>query len=67
MLFYSKMKQKYTKRPYADQHSVEFLTAKGLELCVTGIDSDTSEQTVILRCQVPFVIKNVLTPLSLFT
>ena len=46
---------------------IEFLTAKGLELCVTGIDSDTSEQTVILRCQVPFVIKNVLTPLSLFT
>ena len=29
---------------------IEFLTAKGLELCVTGIDSDTSEQTVILRC-----------------
>ena len=51
------------KMEYSD---IEILTAKGLELCVSGIDPDTSEQTVILRCQVPFVIKNVLTPLDLF-
>lgn len=51
------------KMEYSD---IELLTAKGLELCVSGIDPDTSEQTVILRCQVPFVIKNVLTPLDLF-
>ncbi|MBE6404850.1 MAG: hypothetical protein E7040_02375 [Lentisphaerae bacterium] len=51
------------KMEYSD---IELLTAKGLELCVSGVDPDTSEQTVILRGQVPFVINNVLTPLDLF-
>lgn len=50
MLFYSKMKQKYTKRPYTDQHSVEFLTAKGLPLPIAeilnsrGVTADNYQQ-----------------------
>lgn len=51
------------KMEYSD---LELLITKGLELCITGIDPDSDEQTVILRCQVPFVINNVLTPLDLF-
>ena len=39
------------KMEYSD---IDSLTAKGLELCVSG------EQTVLLRCRVPFLIKNVI-------
>ena len=44
------------KMEYSD---IDSLTAKGLELCVSG------DQTVLLRCRVPFLIKNVISIYSM--
>ena len=45
------------KMEYSDTES---LSVKGLELCVTGTDAASSEQIALIRCQVPFLIKNVI-------
>ena len=47
------------KMEYSD---IEQLTAKGLELCISAADETSGKQLVLLCCQVPFIIKNVLTP-----
>lgn len=50
------------KMEYSD---IDSLTSKGLELCVAGIDPVSETQTILLRCQVPFLIKNVISMYSL--
>ena len=61
------MKQKYTKRPYSDEHSVDFLTEKGLPLPIAqmlnarGVTADNYQQffTNNLTFHSPFDMPNM--------
>lgn len=45
------------KMEYSD---IDSLSAKGLELCISGTDPASEKSVVLFRCQVPFTIKNVI-------
>lgn len=45
------------KMEYSD---IDSLPVKGLELCVSGTETDSGSMVVLINCQVPFSIKNVI-------